>query len=102
MARFGRQAYPGRGEVTTHERLGCQNHGCPPVATVAVGATRVVSTPAGRHMREGLQPRKGRRAAVAARTWWSADPVRPRGRTPAGGGRRARGPAAPPGGGGAA
>ena len=52
IARFGRQAYPGRGEVTTHERLGRTNHGCHAAYAVAVGATGVVSTPAGLNIKK--------------------------------------------------
>jgi hypothetical protein len=29
IARFGRLAYPGHGEVTNRERLGWKRHGCP-------------------------------------------------------------------------
>jgi hypothetical protein len=52
IARFGRIAYPGRGEVTNHERLGRKSHGCPTAEAVAVGATGVASTPAGLNMKD--------------------------------------------------
>jgi len=52
IARFGRQAYPGRGEVTNHEVLGWRNHGCHTDVPVAVGATGVVSKPAGLNIKE--------------------------------------------------
>src|SRR5262249_47639089 len=52
IARFGRLAYPGRGEVTNHERLGRRNHGCHTTAVVSVGATGVVSKLAGLNMSE--------------------------------------------------
>ena len=52
IARFGRLAYPGHGEVTNHERLGRKSHGCHTVDAVAVGATWVASKPAGLNMSE--------------------------------------------------
>src|SRR5262249_24867838 len=47
ITRLRRLAYPGHGEVINRERLGRRNHGCPTAETVAVGATWVVSKPAG-------------------------------------------------------
>ena len=52
IARFGRLAYPGRGEATNHERLGCKSHGCHTDMSVAVGATWVASKPAGLNVKE--------------------------------------------------
>ena len=97
MARFRRLAYPGRGEVTTHERLGRRNHGCHTADTVAGGATWVVSKPVGLNRKKGLQPRKGRRTEVAVWAWWSADLVRTGGRPLSCGTQRVDAPHEPPG-----
>ena len=76
IARFGRLAYPGRGEVTNHGVLGWKRHGCLEVlqrnrepaacdGTIhlageisAVGVTGMASKPTGLNRREWLQPRK--------------------------------------------
>jgi hypothetical protein len=52
IARFRRLAYPGHGEVTTHERLGWKSHGCHTVQAVSVGAIWVASKPAGLNIKE--------------------------------------------------
>ena len=47
IARFGRLAYPGHGEVTNREMLGRKRHGCPESCDSAVGAIWVASKPGG-------------------------------------------------------
>ena len=56
VARFGRQAYPGRGEVANHERPGRKKAQLPDGVAVAVGATWVASRPAGLNLMAWLQP----------------------------------------------
>jgi hypothetical protein len=44
IARFGRLAYPMRGEVTNRVLLGCKRHGCPDIRKdAAVGTTWVAA-----------------------------------------------------------
>ena len=53
IARNGRVAYPGHGEVTNREMLGWKSHGCPVrLHCTAVGAIWVASKTAGLNMRE--------------------------------------------------
>jgi hypothetical protein len=52
IARFGRLAYPGQGEVTNGERLGRRSHGCHIACAMSVGATGVASKPAGLNISE--------------------------------------------------
>ena len=52
VARNGRLAYPGHGEVTNRDRLGRRSHGCHMAFVMSVGATGVASKPAGLNISE--------------------------------------------------
>ena len=52
IARFRRQAYPMREEVTNRVWLGRRSHGCPSWGHDAVGATWMASKPVGLNIKE--------------------------------------------------